>query len=50
MRSSKKSLNKGFLLIGKSIHLILKHAHLDGFYHLPFKAIFEIAKTHPKAY
>jgi len=26
------------------------HADLDGLYHLPFKAIFEIAKTHPKAY
>ncbi|CAI3128189.1 hypothetical protein MWMV8_MWMV8_00757 [Acinetobacter calcoaceticus] len=43
-------MNKGFLLIGKSIHIILKHANLDGLYHLPFKAIFEIAKTHPKAY
>ncbi|EKU40166.1 MULTISPECIES: TetR/AcrR family transcriptional regulator [Acinetobacter] len=26
------------------------HADLDGLYHLPFKAIFEIAKTHPEAY
>ncbi|MFV5360962.1 TetR/AcrR family transcriptional regulator [Acinetobacter oleivorans] len=26
------------------------HADLEGLYHLPFKAIFEIAKTHPKAY
>lgn len=26
------------------------HADLDGLYHLPFKAIFEIAKIHPKAY
>ncbi|MFW6767917.1 TetR/AcrR family transcriptional regulator [Acinetobacter pittii] len=26
------------------------HADLDGLYHLPFKAIFEIAKTHREAY
>lgn len=26
------------------------HADLDGLYHLPFKAIFEIAKTHRDAY
>lgn len=26
------------------------HAHLEGFYHLPFKAIFEIEKLYPIAY
>lgn len=26
------------------------HANLDGLYHLPFKAIFEIEKRYPKAY
>jgi len=37
-------------LVEKLRKLYFLHADLDGLYHLPFKAIFEIAKTHPKAY
>jgi hypothetical protein len=32
----------------KKIYLL--HANLDGFYRLPFKAIFEIEKIYPAAY
>jgi hypothetical protein len=32
----------------KKIYLL--HANLDGFYRLPFKAIFEIEKLYPAAY
>ncbi|USP42371.1 TetR/AcrR family transcriptional regulator [Acinetobacter sp. XS-4] len=37
-------------LVEKLRKIYFLHADLDGLYHLPFKAIFEIAKTHPKAY
>ena len=36
--------------IDKLKEIYLLHTDLDGLYHLPFKAIFEISKTHPKAY
>ncbi|PTV45251.1 TetR family transcriptional regulator [Acinetobacter oleivorans] len=41
---------KELTLVEKLRKLYFLHADLDGLYHLPFKAIFEIAKTHPKAY
>jgi len=41
---------KELTLVEKLRKIYFLHANLDGLYHLPFKAIFEIAKTHPKAY
>jgi len=41
---------KELTLVEKLRKLYFLHADLDGLYHLPFKAIFEIAKMHPKAY
>ncbi|ESK44515.1 hypothetical protein P254_02037 [Acinetobacter oleivorans CIP 110421] len=41
---------KELTLVEKLRKLYFLHADLDGLYHLPFKAIFEIAKTHPKVY
>ncbi|WP_151822760.1 TetR/AcrR family transcriptional regulator [Acinetobacter oleivorans] len=43
-------IQKELTLVEKLRKLYFLHADLDGLYHLPFKAIFEIAKTHPKAY
>jgi len=43
-------VQKDLTLLEKLRKLYFLHADLDGLYHLPFKAIFEIAKTHPKAY
>ncbi|EOQ71214.1 hypothetical protein F931_00273 [Acinetobacter pittii ANC 4050] len=43
-------VQKDLMLLEKLRKLYFLHADLDGLYHLPFKAIFEIAKTHPKAY
>jgi len=43
-------VQKGLNLPDKLRKIYFLHANLDGLYHLPFKAIFEIAKTHPKAY
>ncbi|MCG9480585.1 TetR/AcrR family transcriptional regulator [Acinetobacter pittii] len=43
-------VQKDLTLFEKLRKLYFLHADLDGLYHLPFKAIFEIAKTHPKAY
>jgi len=41
---------KELTLVEKLRKIYFLHADLEGLYHLPFKAIFEIAKTHPKAY
>ncbi|MHC0019529.1 TetR/AcrR family transcriptional regulator [Acinetobacter pittii] len=41
---------KELTLVEKLRKIYFLHANLDGLYHLPFKAIFEIAKTHPEAY
>ncbi|WP_336168069.1 TetR/AcrR family transcriptional regulator [Acinetobacter sp. 161(2023)] len=43
-------VQKDLSLVEKLRKIYFLHANLDGLYHLPFKAIFEIAKTHPKAY
>ncbi|WP_284115042.1 TetR/AcrR family transcriptional regulator [Acinetobacter pittii] len=43
-------IQKDLSLVEKLRKIFYLHADLDGLYHLPFKAIFEIAKTHPKAY
>ncbi|ENV92298.1 hypothetical protein F937_01689 [Acinetobacter calcoaceticus ANC 3680] len=43
-------VQKDLTLLEKLRKIYFLHANLDGLYHLPFKAIFEIAKTHPKAY
>jgi AcrR family transcriptional regulator len=43
-------VQEGLTMIEKLRKIYFLHANLDGLYHLPFKAIFEIAKTHPKAY
>jgi AcrR family transcriptional regulator len=43
-------VQKDLTLVEKLRTIYFLHADLDGLYHLPFKAIFEIAKTHPKAY
>ncbi len=43
-------IQKELSLIEKLRKIYFLHADLEGLYHLPFKAIFEIAKTHPKAY
>jgi len=39
-------VQKELTLVEKLRKLYFLHADLDGLYHLPFKAIFEIAKTH----
>ncbi|MBP2602795.1 TetR/AcrR family transcriptional regulator [Acinetobacter calcoaceticus] len=38
------------MVLDKLKQIYLLHADLNGFYHLPFKAIFEIKKLYPKAY
>jgi AcrR family transcriptional regulator len=38
------------MVLDKLKQIYLLHADLNGFYHLPFKAIFEIEKLYPKAY
>ncbi|NUG01068.1 TetR/AcrR family transcriptional regulator [Acinetobacter oleivorans] len=43
-------VQKDLCVIEKLRKIYFLHADLEGLYHLPFKAIFEIAKTHPKAY
>jgi AcrR family transcriptional regulator len=43
-------VEKQLTMIEKLRKIYFLHADLDGLYHLSFKAIFEIAKTHPKAY
>ena len=43
-------IQKELSLIEKLSKIYFLHTDLEGLYHLPFKAIFEIAKTHPKAY
>jgi len=43
-------VQKDLTVIEKLRKIYFLHANLEGLYHLPFKAIFEIAKTHPKAY
>ncbi|CAM4302272.1 hypothetical protein F901_01796 [Acinetobacter dispersus] len=41
---------KRLTLHEKLKRIFFLHANLDGFYHLPFKAIFEIEKRYPNAY
>ncbi|MCG9511521.1 TetR/AcrR family transcriptional regulator [Acinetobacter pittii] len=43
-------VQKDLCVIEKLRKIYFLHADLEGLYHLPFKAIFEIAKTNPKAY
>jgi AcrR family transcriptional regulator len=43
-------VQKDLTLLEKLRKVYFLHADLEGLYHLPFKAIFEISKTHPKAY
>jgi len=43
-------VQKDLTVIEKLRKIYFLHADLEGLYHLPFKAIFEITKTHPKAY
>jgi len=43
-------VQKDLTLVEKLRKIYFLHADLAGLYHLPFKAIFEISKTHPKAY
>ena len=43
-------VQKDLTLVEKLRKIYFSYADLNGLYHLPFKAIFEIAKTHPKAY
>jgi len=43
-------VQKELTVIEKLRKIYFLHADLEGLYHLPFKAIFEISKTHPKAY
>jgi len=43
-------VQKELTMLEKLSKIYFLHADLDGLYHLPFKAIFEIAKRHPKAY
>jgi len=38
------------MVLDKLKQIYLLHADLNGFYHLPFKAIFEIEKIYPVAY
>jgi len=38
------------MVLDKLKQIYLLHADLNGFYHLPFKAIFEIEKIYPQAY
>jgi hypothetical protein len=38
------------MLFDKLKKIFYLHADLEGFYHLPFKAIFEIEKLYPTAY
>ena len=41
---------KDFTVYEKLKHIFFLHANQEGFYHLPFKAIFEIEKRYPNAY
>ncbi|WP_035357449.1 TetR/AcrR family transcriptional regulator [Acinetobacter calcoaceticus] len=43
-------VQKDLTVIEKLRKIYFLHADLEGLYHLPFKAILEISKTHPKAY
>ncbi|OTU30580.1 TetR family transcriptional regulator [Acinetobacter pittii] len=43
-------VQKELTIVEKLRKIYFLHADLDGLYHLPFKAIFEISKTYPKAY
>ncbi|MFV5376242.1 TetR/AcrR family transcriptional regulator [Acinetobacter calcoaceticus] len=43
-------VQKDLTLLEKLCKIYFLHADLEGLYHLPFKAIFEISKTHPNAY
>ena len=43
-------VQKELTMLEKLRKIYFLHADLEGLYHLPFKAIFEISKTHPKAY
>lgn len=43
-------VQKDLTLVEKIRKIYFLHTDLAGLYHLPFKAIFEISKTHPKAY
>ncbi|WPP58119.1 TetR/AcrR family transcriptional regulator [Acinetobacter pittii] len=43
-------VQKELTIFEKLRKIYFLHADLDGLYHLPFKAIFEISKTYPKAY
>jgi len=38
------------MVLDKLKQIYFLHANLEGFYHLPFKAIFEIEKLYPAAY
>jgi len=40
----------GLMVFDKIKQIYFLHANLDGFYRLPFKAIFEIEKLYPEAY
>ncbi|MCH7315271.1 TetR/AcrR family transcriptional regulator [Acinetobacter sp. ANC 3882] len=42
--------NKGLTVHEKLKRIYVLHVNLEGLYHLPFKAIFEIEKRYPKAY
>lgn len=48
--SSIINAQKELTLVKKLRKLYFLYANLEGFYHLPFKAIFEIAKIHLNAY
>ena len=43
-------VDKGLSMTEKLRKIFFLHANFEGLYHLPFKAIFEISKTYPKAY
>jgi len=43
-------VQKDLTLVEKLRKIYFLHADLEGLYHLPFKVIFEISKTHLKAY
>lgn len=42
--------NNGLTVYEKLNRIYVLHVNLEGLYHLPFKAIFEIEKRYPKAY
>ncbi|USE81870.1 TetR/AcrR family transcriptional regulator [Acinetobacter tibetensis] len=43
-------VNKELSMVEKLRKIFFLHANIEGFYNLPFKAIFEISKLYPKAY